>query len=120
MPKCLYCKKEFKYRYRMGEKFCSRECNVAFHSAKKRGVKHCVVCGKELPLKKRTYCSNACALTMKLKRQMDNNKDQYKKPKAEEKPKVAKKKKLSLVEVAKLAKEAGLTYGQYVAKHGLY
>ena len=104
----------------MGEKFCSRECSVAYHAAKNRKIKNCIVCGKELPLQKRTYCSNACALTMKTKKQMEENKSEYKKPKAEEKPKVIKKKVLSLDEVSKLAREAGLTYGQYVAKHGLY
>ena len=83
-------------------------------------IKHCIMCGKELPLKKRKYCSNACALKLNSKKQMEENREQYKKPKAEEKPKVIKKKVLSLDEVAKLAREAGLTYGQYVAKHGLY
>ena len=71
----------------------------------------------------KAYCSAECRRKAKTKYENEYHKDQYKKPKAEvrEAPKKrgSPKKRLSIADINKLAKEKGLNYGQYVAKYGL-
>lgn len=123
MPICQYCGNKFKYRFRSSEKFCSKNCCNLYHQNKNRKHRICVVCGNELTGHQRSYCSDKCRTSAKVARQMELNSVEYKKPKAEVKEEPKKrgrpKKKLSLVEICKLAREEGLNYGQYVAKYGL-
>ena len=107
--KCLCCGKEF-VREHNAQKHCSAKCRIAWNTSKEAKAKYnikmytCSWCGItfESPQKKK-YCSDECrVLSYKGKR---------KKPKRQTA--------LSIQEVSKLAREAGLSYGQYVAKMGL-
>lgn len=125
MPKCINCGKEFKIKFRSNEKYCSTECGQQFYKNKNKEQRFCLVCGKELPPRRRSYCSDECRYKGKIAYQIYRNNELYKKPKAEaeEKPKRKRgrpKKMPSLSDINALAREEGLTYGQYCAKYGLY
>ena len=126
MHKCLYCGKPIKIRFRKTEKFCSNECCQKYHrekNQKSRKNKYCVVCGTELKGRQKQYCSSECRMKFVIQHQMEINKEQYKKPKAEVKVEPKKrgrpKKKITLEEINERARAENLTYGQYVAKYGL-
>jgi predicted nucleic acid-binding Zn ribbon protein len=120
--KCKYCGKDipvnFKYRV-----YCSRECSSAFYNRKGKQNTECIICGKPLPPLRRSYCSDECARRSKICREEEYNKEQYKKPKAEEQKKPKKrgrpKKNSTLAGINELARAEGLSYGQYVGKYGL-
>jgi predicted nucleic acid-binding Zn ribbon protein len=124
MPTCLNCGNEFKYRFRSSEKFCSTVCCHNYHRKKRRisANKVCVVCGKKLTGQQSKYCSAECRYQAQLQRQRSANLIEYKKPRAEATPPKKRsrpRKKLSIADINKLAREEGLNYGQYVAKYGL-
>ena len=125
MPKCLNCGDEFKYRFRSNEKFCSSECCHKYHNEAKKAtsIKVCEICGKKLNGFKKKYCSDECRYKSQLERQRNKYETELKSIYSEEKTLKKKrgrpKKKISLAEINKLAREEGLNYGQYVAKYGL-
>ncbi len=122
MPKCKYCDKELTSLFGRRKVFCSNECRIAFYDTKKKGERFCIVCGKELPSRRRSYCSDECRYKGIIAFQREKNKEEYKKPKAEEKPKKRgrPKKGLSLEQAAKLAKQEGISWGEYYQKHRLW
>ena len=117
MPKCKQCGKEFKFRFRSNEIFCSEECCKAFHGIVRKKERFCVVCGEKLKFKQQKYCSDICRNKAATLRQMEKGLVEEK-----EVPKVVKKRKkpkYTLDQVQALARQEGLSYGQYVAKYGL-
>lgn len=117
---CRQCGKEIKITFGRRKVFCSDECSKAFY---RKGEQHCVVCGEVLSGRRRSYCSDECRYKGKIAFQREKNKEEYKKPKAEERPKRKRgrpKKKPSLADINARARTEGLTYGQYCAKYGLY
>ena len=122
MNVCKYCGKNFIYRYRRNEIFCSADCRVKFHH-KSPKEKHCAVCGNSMDVQKRKYCSDECSRLANIrnvkKRQLKDLADMKAgkeaiKQRAKPKPPA-----LAIEEVAKLATAASLTYGQYCAKFKL-
>lgn len=105
---CKRCGKEFTTE-KNAQKFCSnRCCNNYHHLGAKQTEFTCAYCGKQFTSSiKKKYCSVDCR--ERLYRQ--------ERKKARKKPKSKNFK--SLVEVAIASREAGLSYGQYVAKMGL-
>jgi predicted nucleic acid-binding Zn ribbon protein len=93
---CVVCGKNFK---RKGyEKICSEECRKV---ARKVQEKVCGTCGKVfMPTQKnKKFCSAEC-------------KKKANCPQKEKKPKPLKK--ISISEIARIAREKGLSYGKYV------
>ena len=81
-------------------------------------TKFCANCGNKFTGRRTKYCSEFCRKKAKISNMTASRKADFEAVK----PKVMKPKtkpKLSLEEVAKLAKDAGITYGKYVAQHGL-
>lgn len=105
---CPVCGKVF-VRTHNAQKHCSAECRIKYYSQKKvkdhyRPPKmyECAWCGKFFDSdRKKKYCCDECRIKAYQKR-----------------PTRRKKPKLSLAEVNALAREEGLTYGQYFAKYG--
>ncbi len=94
--------------------FCSAECRQKAYRKKKAMPRaRCPVCGRIFSItdSRKKYCSAACRLGL------DDNKPRSGKCGIQEKALVNTC--LSLDEIAKLAREAGMTYGEYVAKNGL-
>lgn len=85
----------------------------------KEEKKICPICGKEFTNGRRKYCSEEC--TKESNRRNTRKKDRERDEKLKKRPKTMKKKKgkkLNALELtAKAAREAGMTYGQYVAQH---
>lgn len=79
-----------------------------------RFQKKCVVCDKEFGAwnSNQKFCSEACR-----RKNAKKYYEVYKNVKVEEKPK--KDKGISLDQIDKEARKAGMTYGQYVAMHNL-
>jgi len=77
----------------------------------------CPVCGKEFIIKgKRKYCSEECSEKVCSQRKKTWGKEYYRKPgRINAKQEGAQKRESSLQELARKAREAGMTYGQYVA-----
>lgn len=107
---CKICKKEFTTSHG-GRVYCSEECRKKGHyEACKpkplgRRVFKCEFCGNNFEADaKRKFCTKECRENAERARKRKN------------KPK---KPKLSLNKIAKLSREEGLSYGQYVAKYGL-
>lgn len=122
---CLYCGKHLKIIFREKiRKFCSDSCKNKYHAQlRKNKTKYCLECGKKLEGGQRKYCCEECRYKAQLKRQQAER-DQCKKPKAEENPEAKKRGRprkhgLTLAEINARAREEGLNYGQYVAKYGL-
>lgn len=94
--------------------FCSAECRQKAYRKKKAMPRaRCPVCGRIFSITdtRKKYCSAACRLGL------DDNKSQRSMWANQERQLVNTC--LSLDEIAKLAREAGMTYGEYVAKNGL-
>ena len=94
--------------------FCSAECRQKAYRKKKAMPRaRCPVCGRIFSITdtRKKYCSAACRVGL------DDNKPQSGKSGIQ--GKVLVNTCLSLDEIAKLAREAGMTYGEYVAKNGL-
>lgn len=87
-------------------------------------VKKCIICGSEFQPKKKTQicCKRECSLKRNYQLNRENYRDYYKYQMAEkqkskkkakkEKPKTNTEK---IIEIDRLAKEAGMSYGQYEA-----
>ena len=92
------------------QKYCSVECRDKAYKEKPykplgTRVFECEFCGELFEADaKRRFCTPEC------RRKAEQGKKKIRKPK---------KPKLSLIDVAKLCREEGLSYGQYVAKYGL-
>jgi predicted nucleic acid-binding Zn ribbon protein len=98
-------------------KYCSKKCaNAAYYKHQREtNPSYCIVCGQLISnIKYRKYCSEEC----KKKGIQMNNKKFYENLR-KEKEKRQKKNAMVLSEISRLAREEGLTYGQYVLKHGL-
>lgn len=121
--KCRMCDKEIKIGFKR-KIFCSKKCSDLFYGYKTDRKTNCVICGKPLTGRQRSYCSDECKRKGKIEREIKEHKYEYKKPQAEEvkcepKKRGRPKKKLSISEVNELARAEGLNYGQYVSKYGL-
>lgn len=84
--------------------------------------KRCVVCSNVLGYGKRKYCSSKCAAKVTSQKRSDYNRDMYTKVYGSRKCQKKNSKKLdrnSLEYINELARAEGLSYGQYVGKHGL-
>ena len=115
---CKYCGNELKITFRGSAKYCSKECCRKFHNRNKSKYKECKICGKALDGKQRLYCSEKCKKKGKAILEMNYHSTQYKKPTIAEREQ--KKPKMSIAQINALARTENLTYGQYLAKHGLY
>lgn len=101
---CPECGKEFERTYN-AQRFCSAECRQKY-SNKKSTLFHlnCAWCGKAFTYdRKKRYCSEECKL-------IANNK---KKPIKRKAPS------MTAGEIGAMARQEGLSYGQFVAKYGL-
>lgn len=79
-------------------------------------VKTCPICGREFVTERRRYCSESCSREARIEDQKRRNRELNRKPRpASVKPRVRPKEESSLQELARKAREAGMTYGQYVA-----
>jgi predicted nucleic acid-binding Zn ribbon protein len=120
MSECKYCGKYFE-PISIQQSYCSIECRMIVNrerakvNQKKyregtRTEKNCACCGNPFVVTthSRIYCSEECYKSMKaILRKKD-------KPKRKKKENVT-----SLRDMAKEAREHGMTYGQYVAKMGM-
>ena len=81
-------------------------------------IKICEVCGEEFVTdrKDKIFCSKPCSHEGELRRKREYAKTYktYKKMKRDEPQPI--KPAMSIAEIAKLAREKGMTYGQYVAQ----
>lgn len=79
-------------------------------------VKICPVCGREFVTERRRYCSEGCSREARIKNQKIRNRELSRKPRPiSTKPRGKPEQVSSLQELARKAREAGMTYGQYVA-----
>ena len=123
MKECKVCGKPIKTGFSKRKRVCSQECAEILYS-KNKNTK-CVVCGNPLTGKRSKYCCADCNKKA-IKKERHKYVYKYQKPQAEvevkAEPKIESKPKdvPSIAEINKLAREAGLTYGQYAAKHRLY
>lgn len=79
-------------------------------------IKVCPVCGKEFTERTRKYCSPKCSKEGYRRRQLKYSIDRYHEEKENRQKAAGRIKKVSpLEEAARKAREAGMTYGQYVA-----
>jgi len=78
-------------------------------------IKQCTICGASFETTNihAKYCSDPCRKKASRK--------SYRQAKAKEKEELERKKNMqqSIIDIAVLARQAGMTYGQYVAKMGL-
>lgn len=76
----------------------------------------CPVCGGEVTDRNRKYCCEACSKKGYIKKQIERNKERDQRLKeAQEKNTGRRRPESPLEELARKAREAGMTYGQYVA-----
>lgn len=78
--------------------------------------RNCIMCGKEFSPKapNQICCCQKCGN----RRSIVRMNEEAKKPKPKQ-TKSVKKPKLSIIDIQKLAEQAGMTYGKYVATHAL-
>lgn len=128
MKECKMCGKPIKIGFSKRKRFCSQECLELWYSKQRNKNTECVVCGNPLTGRQSKYCSDECK-RVAFRRERHKYVYKYKKPepetevdeiKAEPKEETKPKNVPSIAEINKLAREAGLTYGQYVAKYRLY
>lgn len=108
---CKHCGEEF-ISAKIVQKYCSLECRRKANKKKAMGVREftCLWCGlKFMSDRARKYCCDSC-----------RDKANEKRCQARRREKNKFKPKLSIDEVEILAREEGLSYGRYCAKHGLY
>ena len=100
---CPHCKKEFE-RTNNAQKYCSESCRIQAIILRKKRFGKCAFCGKKTEFSEfGKYCSEECrqkAVSMPRRIRM-------------------RKPRISLEEVARLSREAGLTYGRYVQLYGI-
>lgn len=121
MSKCLLCGKPTGISLKKPKKFCDSVCRNKYHYEKSKNKTKCIVCGKVLAENRKKYCSKKCQDKFRSCKLAEERKEAFEEAKAFKKAKSKKptKPKVSLEEVARLSKEAGMTAGQYVAKYGL-
>ena len=103
---CPICLKQFQ-TVKNATKFCSGECKAEFLKQSKKKKCICAWCNKTFyTLRKKTYCTDVCRLYA-------NARLSQPVIKKNSKPKI------SLNEVARLARECGMTYGKYVQHFSL-
>ncbi len=103
---CPVCLKQFTTT-KNATKFCSIECSKEFKKLSKKKKCICAWCNKTFyTMRKKTYCTERCRLYA-------NARISEPVIKKDAKPK------MSLQEVAKLARDCGMTYGKYVQQFGL-
>lgn len=79
-------------------------------------IRICPVCGKEFTDRTRKYCSPKCSKEGYRRRQADYSIKRYHTEKESRQGEAGRTKKLSpLEEISRRAREAGMSYGQYVA-----
>ena len=79
-------------------------------------IKTCPICGREFVAERRRYCSEGCSREARIENQKRANREMSRKPRpVSAVPRGKPKKENSLQEIARKAREAGMTYGQYVA-----
>ena len=103
---CPVCEKEF-IKERNAQKYCSAKCRIIYNRTRPGHEPRnfiCAKCGEEFAShKKKKYCSKECRLAA-------NGRGKGKRTRK-------KKNILSIEQVAVLSREAGLSYGEYVAKY---
>ena len=101
---CARCGNQFQTN-RNAKKFCSQQCRIAYtYYGKKQTEWECASCGKMFySERKRKYCKPDCY------------RENYHRPTSDRK---VSKPKRSLAEINAAAKAEGLSYGQYMVKHG--
>jgi predicted nucleic acid-binding Zn ribbon protein len=139
---CPHCKKEFK-KEKNSQRYCSQECcekakELRYEQAKEERKEQavCIVCGKTF--KRKTYertCSEECKKVLMKKDEVvcktcgkpflptkehrkfcsAKCKEKAKYVPKEKKPKLLKK--ISISEIAREAREKGLSYGKYVEQY---
>lgn len=79
-------------------------------------IRTCPICGREFVTERRRYCSESCSREARIEYQKKANREMSRKPRpVSAVPRVKPKKASSLQELARKAREAGMSYGQYVA-----
>lgn len=105
---CRNCGKEF-VREKNSQKYCSVQCRDEYYKRENRNLTNkyeCKWCGVEFKsLRKRKYCCDRCRLKAN--------------GRLLSVPKKKAKNFMSIEEVARASREAGLSYGLYVAQMGL-
>lgn len=77
-------------------------------------TRQCKLCGKPIPKGRRTYCSRECMMDITKKKIRKKERESFKKPQAVKRS--YRRLGNDLDDVARRAREAGMTYGQYVGK----
>lgn len=76
----------------------------------------CPICGREFVTERRRYCSESCSREARIENQKRANREMSRKPRMiSPAPREKPCKENSLQELARKAREAGMSYGQYVA-----
>ena len=110
--KCPWCGKEFE-RKQSAQKYCCAEC-------RKKAGKHVMRQNQMRQYKSsKLFECGWCGLMFESKTKEEYCCEECRKKAENRKKKRAKKKTLSLEEVAVLSREAGLSYGEYVMKYRL-
>ena len=79
-------------------------------------VRICPVCGGNVTDRNRKYCCEECSKKGYIRNQIKRNKERDKRLKKEKEKRAGRQKReSSLQELARKVREAGMTYGQYVA-----
>ncbi|MCI9249737.1 MAG: hypothetical protein HFG99_11475 [Dorea sp.] len=79
-------------------------------------IRTCPICGREFVTGRRRYCSESCSREARIEYQKKANREMSRKPRpVSAVPRGKPKRESSLQEIARKAREAGMTYGQYVA-----
>lgn len=108
--KCPVCGKMF-VKDSNAKKYCSAQCRRKHNSRKPDNLEEfkCAWCGEEYQgTRRKRYCSAECRLEANARAKSRTRTRKKKKPV------------LSIEQVAVLSREAGMSYGEYVAKHLLY
>ena len=58
--KCLFCNKEIETTRFNKKKFCNNSCAAKYNNPKRKKIKYCVYCNKELENKQKKFCNNKC------------------------------------------------------------
>lgn len=118
---CLNCSNAILDEKR--KKFCCTKCYNEYKTKRvKKEERQCIVCSNILGPGKRKFCGRECAAKYAAMQRRAYNKDMYTKVydlKSKSKKNTRKLDRNSLEYINELARAEGLSYGQYVGKHGL-
>ena len=59
------------YQHRNSYRFCGRSCSAAFNNRKKRIIRYCKFCNRELMSHQKSYCGNKCQGKFKKKKTVE-------------------------------------------------